>query len=97
MKEYHTTPTNKKYGIDNLPTDDLRMYEEEIKSEEEWRRDTLGTQPHSHNGDTSSIASSSSSGSRMDEDDFDFENSRSTKEKTQLSKVKDDHHTISSE
>lgn len=84
MKEYHTTPSNKKYGIDNLPTDDLRLYEEEIKSAPEWERDSLG-------GDKKSTIHS-----QREEEEFDFENSRSTKEASSAASSlimgKEDHH-----
>ena len=42
MKEYHATPSSKKYGFDILPPDDLRLRDEEIKSTKEYERDTLG-------------------------------------------------------
>jgi len=44
LKEYHTTPSNKRYGIDNLPTDDMRLYDEEIKSAPEWERESMSTE-----------------------------------------------------
>lgn len=30
LKEFHTTPSNKKYGIEVLPSDEFRQREEEI-------------------------------------------------------------------
>jgi hypothetical protein len=44
LKEYHTTPSNKKYGIDNLPTEELRLYDEEIKSAVEYEREKTMSQ-----------------------------------------------------
>src|SRR4051812_21105737 len=32
LKEYHTTPNKKKYNINNLPSEDMRLHDEEIKS-----------------------------------------------------------------
>jgi len=86
LKEYHTTPSNKKYGIDNLPTDDMRLFDEEIKSAPEWERDSMTTDN-----------STKSSKRRPEEEEFDFENSRSTKDKSGASDVKEDHQAISSE
>lgn len=40
MKEYHNT-SNRKYKIDNQPSEELRLAEEEIKSAEEFERDTV--------------------------------------------------------
>ena len=64
MKEYHSTPSNKRYGFDHLPIDDFRMYDEEIKSTVEYERETMGTKK-----DLSTISEG---------DEFAFENSRST-------------------
>lgn len=85
MKEYHTTPSNKKYGIDNLPTEDMRLLDEEIKSAPEWERESMTTDQ------------SKSSKKKVEEEEFDFENSRSTKEKTGASSDKEDHNAITSE
>lgn len=73
MKEYHTTPSNKKYGIDNLPTDDLRLYDEEIKSAVEYERETMSGQARANQSMNTTMSADESS-------DFAFENSRSTKE-----------------
>ena len=41
MKEFHTTPSKKKYNINNLPSEDLRLHEEEIKSAIEYSGHTI--------------------------------------------------------
>jgi len=41
LKEYHTTPSNKKYGFDNMPSDDMRLPDEEIKSAVEYERESM--------------------------------------------------------
>lgn len=40
LKEYHTTPNNKRYGLENLPLDEMRLLDEEIKSTSDYNRDT---------------------------------------------------------
>ncbi len=39
MKEYHVTP-NRRSGMEHLPPDEYRMQDEEIKSREEYERDS---------------------------------------------------------
>mmetsp|Transcript_20984 Transcript_20984/g.20104 ORF Transcript_20984/g.20104 Transcript_20984/m.20104 type:complete len:107 (+) Transcript_20984:198-518(+) len=36
LKEYHATPNKKKYNFNNMPSDDLRLHDEEIKSAVEF-------------------------------------------------------------
>jgi len=67
LKEYHTTPSNKKYGIDNLPTEDLRLYAEEIKSQVDWERETM-------QGEKKQLSTV------KEEDEFSFDNSRNSKD-----------------
>jgi hypothetical protein len=43
LKEYHTTPSNKRYGFENLPPDEFRLLTEEIKSVVEFKRETMET------------------------------------------------------
>ncbi len=68
MKEFHTTPSNKKYGIDNLPPEEMRLHDEEIKSAVEYDRETLS---HDKKKNLSVV---------KEEDEFAFENSRESKE-----------------
>lgn len=41
MKEYHTHFSNRKYGFDNTPSEELRLFDEEIKSAAEFERDSM--------------------------------------------------------
>jgi hypothetical protein len=61
MKEYHATAASKKYGFDHMPPDEMRLKDEEIKSTEEYERETLGM---------------SKGLSSVEEEEFDFSNSR---------------------
>mmetsp|Transcript_46073 Transcript_46073/g.33851 ORF Transcript_46073/g.33851 Transcript_46073/m.33851 type:complete len:106 (+) Transcript_46073:212-529(+) len=36
LKEYHATPNKKKYNFNNLPSEELRLHDEEIKSAVEF-------------------------------------------------------------
>lgn len=93
LKEYHTTPSNKKYGIDNLPGDDLRLYDEEIKSQEEYLRESQISEQHVS---TKPSTQHSSKSGAHDEEEFNFENSRSEKEKP-LNNPQDDHSSMRNE
>ena len=62
MKEYHATAATKKYGFDHMPPEEMRLKDEEIKSTEEYERETLGISKLS---------------SVEEEGEFDFSNSRS--------------------
>jgi hypothetical protein len=41
LKEYHTTSSHKKYNINYLPPDSMRMEDEEIKSAIEFERESM--------------------------------------------------------
>lgn len=83
MKEYHTTPSNKKYGIDNLPTEEMRLYDEEIKSAVEYERESM-TASKEKKAPTGEQLSTSSS---QDDQEFPFENARANKHNSNGSKL----------
>jgi hypothetical protein len=39
LKEYHVTP-NRRFGMEHLPPDEDRLHDEEIKSRDEYERDS---------------------------------------------------------
>jgi hypothetical protein len=51
LKEYHTTPNKKKYNITNMPTEDFRLYDEEIKSSIEYAKDSFISTDDTENED----------------------------------------------
>lgn len=36
LKDYHTTPNKKKFNINNMPPDEYRLHNDEIKSANEY-------------------------------------------------------------
>jgi hypothetical protein len=63
LKDFHTTPANKKYGIDNTPTEDMRLRDEEIQSAVDYERESMA-------GGMKNLSIV------KEEDEFTFENSR---------------------
>jgi hypothetical protein len=85
LKEYHTTPSNKKYGIDNLPNKEFRLHDEEIKSALEYERDSIPTKP-SEGGSQGSMSSVGSSEMvESSPQDFDFTSGKAALEKNKAS------------
>ena len=60
LKEYHVTP-NRRSGMEHLPPDEYRLQDEEIKSRDEYERDSQKAK--------STSASSSSSGKSKHEEE----------------------------
>jgi hypothetical protein len=51
LKDFHTTPSNKKHGISILPSEEYRLKEEEIQSEEEFKRESQATNEENDNSE----------------------------------------------
>jgi hypothetical protein len=43
LKEYHVTP-NRRMGMEHLPPDEYRLHDEELKSRDEYERESQKTQ-----------------------------------------------------
>lgn len=74
LKEYHVTP-NRRSGMEHLPPDEYRMQDEEIKSRDEYERDSQKTKASSSSSTSSksSKGEESKKGSESDSDgSFDF-------------------------
>ena len=73
LKDYHTTPNKKRFNINNLPPDEMRLHDEEIKSDIEFQRDSTGSSNETTKN--SNLNSSTKTDSEDGEDIFDI-NSR---------------------
>jgi hypothetical protein len=71
LKEYHTTPSNKKYGIDYLPSKEHRLHDEEIKSALEYERDSI-SKPDSQSSAGSKTTKESMEMKESSPENFDF-------------------------
>lgn len=52
LKEFHTTPSNKKHGISILPGEEYRLKDEEIQSEVEFQRQSNATESQEDRDDS---------------------------------------------
>lgn len=55
LKDYHTTPNKKKYNINNLPSEEFRLHDEEIKSAIDFERETMQKGSSTSTEDTEDI------------------------------------------
>jgi hypothetical protein len=70
LKEYHVTP-NRRSGMEHLPPDEYRLHDEEIKSRDEYERDSQKTKTSSSASSTSSKSSKSEESKKGGDSDSD--------------------------